>query len=198
MKLSGKSKVIYLVIFIFFLIGLGFYWLDFIGMISIDKYSRKFFHRQPASVLYSGDDEPSLIAKEEFEKEKEQLKERIEDLDKREALLSEQEKNLQSDKDSMDEMKRSLTQDRKKFEDEKNRYVGYRKNIQDLAIKIGNMPPKDSVQIMIKWEDTLLIDVLRQLDTNATNAGKSSITPYLISLMPKDKASRIMYLMTQI
>ena len=35
-------------------------------------------------------------------------------------------------------------------------------------------------------------------DKNAADQGKQSITPYLISLMPKDKAARIMYLMTQI
>ena len=198
MQMSGKSKVIYMIIFIFFLAGLGFYWLDYIGMINIDKMTRKVFHRHPASVLYAGDDEPSLIAKEEFEKQKEELKERIEELDRREALLTEQEKNSQTDKDKFDEMKRSLDQDRKKFEDEKNRYVGYKKNVLDLASKLGNMPPKESVPIMTKWEDTLLIDVLRQMDKNASDQGKQSITPYLISLMPKDKAARIMYLMTQI
>ena len=122
----------------------------------------------------------------------------LEELDRREALLTEQEKNSQSDKDKFDEMRRSLDQDRKKFEDEKNRYVGYKKNVLDLASKLGNMPPKESVPIMTKWEDTLLIDVLRQMDKNASDQGKQSITPYLISLMPKDKAARIMYLMTQI
>ena len=198
MQISGKSKVVYLVIFIFFLIGLGFYWLDAIGLINIEHYANKMFKREPASVLYAGDDEPSLIAKEEFEKEKDRLQERIEELDRREALITEQEKNLLTEKDKIEEIKRSLAQDQKRFSEEKNRYTGYRKNVIDLATKIENMPPKDSVPIMTKWEDTLLIDVLRQMDTNAANAGKQTITSYLISLMPKDKAARIMYLMTQI
>ena len=55
MQISGKSKVVYLIIFIFFLVGLGFYWLDYIGMINVDRMSRKIFNRHPASVLYSGD-----------------------------------------------------------------------------------------------------------------------------------------------
>ena len=198
MQISGKSRVVYLIIFIFFLTGLGFFWLDYIGLINVDKYTRKILKREPASVLYAGDDEPSLIAKEEFEKEKDRLKERIEELDRREAQIGEQEKSLVSEKDKMEEMKRSLGQDQKKFNEEKNRYTGYRKNVADLASKIENMPPKESVPIMTKWEDTLLIDVLRQMDTNAANAGKTTITSYLISLMPKDKAARIMYLMTQI
>ncbi|MGL4369867.1 MAG: periplasmic-type flagellar collar protein FlbB [Spirochaetota bacterium] len=198
MQVSGKSKVIYLVMLILFLIGLGFFWLDSIGLINVDKFFGKVFHRESESVLYAGDDEPSLIAKEEFEKEKDRLQERIEELDRREALIGEQEKGLLSEKDKFEEMKRSLAQDQKKFSEEKNRYTGYRKNVADLANKIENMPPKDSVPIMTKWEDTLLIDVLRQMDTNAANAGRQTITAYLISLMPKDKAARIMYLMTQI
>ena len=60
------------------------------------------------------------------------------------------------------------------------------------------MRPDEAIQIMIRWEDTLVIDVLRQMDTEAREAGKSSVTSYLISLMPRERASRIMYLMTQL
>jgi len=198
MTFSNRSKVVYLIIFILFLTGLGFYWLDYLGIISIDKMTKHAFHRSAASVMYASDDEPSLIAKEEFEKARELLSERTEELDRREAQISEQEKNINSEKEKIDDLRRGVEQDRKRFEEEKNRYKGYQKNIVDLAGKVENMPPKESVQIMLKWEDTLLIDVLRQMDTNATNAGKKSITPYLISLMPKGRASRVTYLMTQI
>ena len=60
------------------------------------------------------------------------------------------------------------------------------------------MPPDESVKIMVNWEDPLIIDVLRQMDSDAEAAGRTSITSYLITLMPKEKASRIMYLMTQL
>ncbi|HEY1405689.1 MAG TPA: hypothetical protein VF857_03680, partial [Spirochaetota bacterium] len=191
--ISGtRSKVIYLVIFIFFLIGLGFFWLDYIGLISVDHFTKKFFHKESPSVLYASDDEPSLIAKEEFEKSREQLAERTEELDRREALIAEQEKTLRGDKEKLEEVRRGLDQDRKKLEDEKKRYTGYIKNVRDLAQKIVGMPPKESVPIMIKWDEALLIDVLRQMDQEAADTGKKSITSYLISLMPKDKASRVM------
>jgi flagellar protein FlbB len=67
-----------------------------------------------------------------------------------------------------------------------------------LAQKIESMRPEEAVEIMIKWEEPLIIDVLRQIDANAEEAGRTSITSYLISLMPREKASRIMYLMTQL
>lgn len=195
---TKKSKVVYLVLFIIFLIGLGFFWLDYIGLIKLDRMFTNMFHRESPSVLYATDDEPSLIEKEEFQKEKDQLMERVEELDRREAKITEQEKSLEVERDKMDELKVSLDKDRKRFEAEKNRYSGYQKNVKDAAGKIESMPPKDSVAIMIGWEDSFIIDVLRQMDSNASNAGKKSITSYLLSLMPKDRASRIMYLMTQI
>ena len=65
-------------------------------------------------------------------------------------------------------------------------------------LKEKKMPPNDSVKIMVNWEEPLIIDVLRQMDADAEAAGRVSITSYLITLMPKEKASRIMYLMTQL
>ncbi len=47
-------------------------------------------------------------------------------------------------------------------------------------------------------EEPLIVDVLRRIDADAVEQGRRSISPYLISLMPRDKASRILYLMTQI
>ena len=80
----------------------------------------------------------------------------------------------------------------------KKKYSGYKKNVKQLATKIKNMPPEDSVKIIVNWEEPLIIDVLRQMDQDAEDAGQVSITSYLITLMPKKKASRIMYLMTQL
>jgi hypothetical protein len=198
MAISQRSKIIYLIVFIVFLAGVGLYWLDYIGMVSVDKMTKHFFKHDAQSVLYASDDEPSLLAKEEFEKAKEMLADRTEELDQKDAQLAEQDKSLKNEKEKLEELRRGLELERKRFEEEKNRYKDYQKNVVDIAGKIENMPPKDSVAIMMKWEDTLLIDVLRQMDQNATNAGKKSITSYLISLMPKDRASRVTYLMTQI
>jgi len=198
MKVSDKSKAIYLILMIFFLISTGIFWFDYIGLIDMNSFIRKITHKTDPSVLYDDDDEPSLILREEFGKEQEKLEERVADIDRREASIVQMEKELEKEKEKIDEMKKGLEIEKKKFEEEKTKYSGYRKNVEDLAQKIGNMPPQDSVAIMINWEDPLIIDVLRQMDANAAEAGTQSITSYLISLMPRDKASRLMYLMTQL
>ncbi len=107
-------------------------------------------------------------------------------------------KEIEREQEKIEEKRQGLELERKKFEEEKNQYSGYRQNVIDLATKIQSMPPQDSVEIMVNWEEPLIIDVLRQMDDNAEEAGATSITSYLISLMPREKASRIMYLMTQL
>lgn len=198
MRVSEKSKVIYLVLLIFFLLASGMFWLDYLGLVHLSRFYRQNFVKSSESVLYADDDEPSLIRREEFIKEQDNLKDRIADLDKREALILEKEKELNKEEERLQEIARGLDLEKKKFEDEKEQYTGYRKNVVDLAQKIQAMPPESSVDIMINWEDPLIIDVLRQMDQNAEEAGQVSITSYLISRMPKEKASRIMYLMTQL
>lgn len=197
MQVSDKSKILFLFLIIAFLLGVGTLWLDYMGMINLTK-GASLFNKEEESVLYADDDEPSLIKLEELEKNKEKLKERIEELDRREALLSEKEKRSENDAEKISEMRSGIELERKKLETEKQKYSGYKKNILDLAQKIESMPPKDAVAIMINWDDPLIIDVLRQIDQNALDAGAASVTSYLISLMPKEKASRVMYLMTQL
>jgi len=197
MAVSNRSKIIYLVILIFFLAGLGVFWLDYINIINMSGYINS-LKGEPESVVDAADDEPSLIEKEEFEKEKDRVQERIEDLDKREALIAEQEKELTSEKDKLEQVRKGLELEKKKIEDDRKKDSGYRKNVMVLANKIANMPPDDSVKIMVNWDDPLIIDVLRQMDADSEAAGRMSMTSYLITLFPKEKASRIMYLMTQL
>lgn len=200
LNISNRAKILYLILLIFFLIGFGLFWLDYIGLLDLSSYANR-FRGEPELVTDAKDDEPSLMEREEFEKEKRKLNERIEDLDRREALIAEREKELESKREKLEEMHKGLNLEKKKFEQEKTRYAGYQKNVKVLADKILNMPPADAVAIMLNWEDPLVIDVLRQIDADARQAGRASITPFLLKKMADvkaERASRIMYLMTQI
>ncbi len=198
MAVSNQSKVIYLVVLIFFLAGVGVFWLDNIGLINLSARFSSLRGEEELSLDAAGD-EPSLIEKEEFGKEKEKLLERIEDLDKREALLAEREKEVGAEKDKLEQIRKGLELEQKKLENDRKKDSGYRKNVMVLANKVSNMPPADAVKIISNWDETLIIDVLRQMDADSETQGRMSITPYLLTIPPlKDKASRIMYLMTQL
>jgi len=199
MKLvSDSTKVVYLILMIVFIIIVGLFWMDYIGLINLGKIYHHYIVTEAPSVVDAADDEPSLIEREEFEKEKDKLLQRIEELDKREAKITEAEKVISKEKEKLEQLKKGLDQEKKALELEKKKYSGYKKNVMDLAKKIESIPPQDAVDIMVQWEETLIIDVLRQIDQNAAREGRMSVSTYLLSLMPKEKASRVMYLMTQL
>lgn len=197
-RISEKTKILYLIFLVVFILIVGFLWLDYIGFINLEKITGTYYKEEAPSVLEAKDDEPSLIEREEFEKEKQKFLERVEELDKREMQIIEKEKAIEAKREKLEEVKSGLDLEKKKLEAEKMRYAGYMRNVRDLAQKIESMRPEEAVEIMVKWEEPLIIDVLRQMDANAEEAGRTSITSYLISLMPREKASRIMYLMTQL
>jgi len=197
MAVSNRSKIIYLIILIVFLAGVGVFWLDNIGLVNLSS-KLSFLKGEEELSLDAAGDEPSLIEKEEFGKEKEKLIERIEDLDKREALLAEKEKEISSERDKLEQIRKGLELEQKKLENDRKKDSGYRKNVTVLANKVSNMPPEEAVKIMSNWDDPLIIDVLRQMDADSEAQGRMSITSYLMTLFPKEKASRIMYLMTQL
>ncbi len=199
-NISNRAKIIYLLLLILFISACGVFWMDYIGLLNISGYVNRLKGEAPL-VTEAKDDEPSLVEREEFEKEKQKLSERIEDLDKREALIAEKEKEIDSLKEKMEEMRKGVDLEKKKLAQEKTRYSGYKKNVKVLANKMVNMPPESSVDIMLNWEDPLIIDVLRQIDADALDVGRTSITPYIIQLMSAkkaDRASRSRYRMTQI
>jgi flagellar protein FlbB len=199
MKMAAeKAKIMYLVILIVFVSVVGFFWLDYIGLLDMGRIVRSYSQKDAPSVVGAADDEPSLIEREEFEKEKEKLRERIEELDKREAKIEQVEKEQDKDKEKLQDIRKGLVLEKDRIEKEKNMYSGYKKNVAVLANTIISIRPEEAVQIMLNWDDPLVIDVLRQIDADAADAGKMSIKSYLISLMPRDRASRITYLMTQL
>ena len=171
---------------ILFIIAFGLFWMDYIGLLDISSYVNR-FRGEPVLVTEAKDDEPSLMEREEFEKEKQKFSERIEDLDKREALIAEKEKEIDAQKEKMEESRKGLDLEKKKLEQEKTRYSGYKKNVRVLADKTINMPPENAVDIMLNWEDPLIIDVLRQIDADAQEAGRLSITPYLMQNDVREK-----------
>jgi flagellar protein FlbB len=187
---SLKHRVFYLLIVIIFLIAAGFLWLDYIGLINIKKFREEYFPVKKEYASLAKDDEPSLLAWEELKKSKEMLELEKEKLAILKIKLEEREKKVQLTEENMVEKEKGLELERAKFNDEKKKYADYRKNIEDLANKIGNMPPEGAVKIMESWNDILVIEVLRRMDAIALEEGRPSITSYLLYLIQQKDATR--------
>jgi flagellar protein FlbB len=69
---------------------------------------------------------------------------------------------------------------------------GNRQNkLKVLASKVGNMRPMDAVGMLENWPDQDIIDVFKQMDKDAEEEGKPTITNYLLSLFEAKRRSVI-------
>ena len=57
---------------------------------------------------------------------------------------------------------------------------------------------KGAVERLQKLEDLLIVDILREVDRNAEEAGTQSIVPYYLSLMDAERAASVQRKMTKV
>ncbi|HOJ50609.1 MAG TPA: hypothetical protein PKW55_07350 [Spirochaetota bacterium] len=142
-------------------------------------------------------EDPFLLEKEMLKKQWEVLNakeqsyiEKMNELKKKEELLTEKLKEAEKEIEIAKSMQKKQEEIKKNYEDRK-------KNVRDLALKIGNMPPKDGVALLEKMDPVLAVDVIKEMDNIAVERGKKSITDYLLSIMDKEKASTIIRLISR-
>jgi hypothetical protein len=137
-----------------------------------------------------------LLEKEDLENMRESFDERAHDLTVREENISEKESDIQTREAALAEERERIEAAWAQYEASQQDDMKAQAIVTDLATKLGNMPPEDSLAILeehaANGEDQLVIDVLLEMDRQADAAGRQSLTPYLISLMPPDMAARIL------
>ncbi len=139
-------------------------------------------------------EDPLLLDRERLMKREASLNARANILDMRERALEEVQKHheetmmlVKRGKDQIDEREQSLIMAVKEKEN-------IEKNIKDLSEKITNMPPAKAVEKLETLDPIEIIDIFRQIDKNAKEAGIASISSkYLSDLSPK-KSREVMRL----
>jgi len=67
--------------------------------------------------------------------------------------------------------------------------------IRNMANRLGSMPPDNAVAIVAGWSNSDLVDVFKQMEKNAADAGQTSIVPFLITKLPGARAQVITNIM---
>ena len=119
------------------------------------------------------------------------LSRREQELDDRGLLLSEQEAKLSEEAKRLEEQEKVLSEARRQYDN-------YKDNVRKQAEYFVGMPPQDAVERLQKLEDLLIVDILREMDRNAEEAGSQSIVPYYLSLMDAERAASVQRKMTKI
>ncbi len=179
------------------LLGGGLLWFDYLGL--VDAVS---LVRPAASAVGLSDGgeadptDPALLdtAREQKTEDalalrEEELTQRAEELASREAELEVLEQELRDREAEIVEREVSFNQRVEQYE---NRRAVLEQNARDLT----SMPPNSAVDILVGYEDQLLIDTLRVTEELAQEAGEVSLVSVWLARMPADRVATIQRKMT--
>lgn len=186
----GQIRVAaFLIIAILFFSGVIVFFLDKVGVMQAADYL-PFLEEKNLPVI-SDENYPTEVEKMKFQKWEEKLLEREENLIKQEEELKKNTDSVKEKEIEINEMKKSIEQERKKLAMLTKDWNDRKKKIQDMAEKVSNMPPEKAKEMMVNWTDFDIIEVLRQMDKSAADAGRPSITPYLLTLFDPERRAEI-------
>lgn len=197
--ITNLIKIIFLLLLILVIMFGGIFWFDHLGLINYrriikpyDKYLPSFMKRgEPAEDLL-------LLEKEFLNKREEIMRVQIKELELKEQELETRELALKEKETKLKEDMTNVEEEKKVLSEKLREYDNYRDNIKKQAEYFTNMPPPAAVERLSQFDDLLAIDILRQIDKTAEEAGRMSVVPYFLSLMDPEKAATIQRKMTKV
>jgi flagellar protein FlbB len=181
----------FLLIFLIILIISVVYWFNYLGLLNLPRALSKIVSKVPL-ISYSKDvSDPFLLEKEYYSKLRlsyesmfTQLKQYENELKAKDEQIAEKEKTLSESEFSFKQKEENIYRKLKEYED-------YKENIKKEAIQFINMPPEQAVKVLNSMDILKVVDILRAMDEYFAQIGESSLVPYLVSLMPPDRAAKI-------
>jgi flagellar protein FlbB len=201
MRYSRIGAVPQIVLLIFLLLGLisgGLLWFDYLGLIDIkDRFAPVLgIAGVEERTGIENPDDIMLMDRLRLEKLQEAVELRSAELELlRSAIedervdLEEQALALQNRASELEEREISLNERLRRYE---NRRAVLEQNSRDLT----SMRPEDAVEILLGYDDQLLIDTLRITEELAQNAGEVSLVSVWLSRFPAERAAELQRKMT--
>ncbi len=190
---SDKIKIFYLSFVILTSMGIFLYLLDSWNIIQLEKYIP--FLSKEAPLAKGRTDTPSELEWEELKKQKRLAEEKKIFLQEELTALEEEKENLQEKEDLLEKNMENLNQEKEAFQKSKSAYLNRMKMVHDMAERLRSMPPQEVVEIVDSWSNSDLVEVFLEMDQNATREGHQSIVPFLLTLLPRERAALLTTLM---
>lgn len=190
---SDKVKIVYLTFVIFFALGVLAYLLDTWGVINMEEYIP--FLAEEAPLVAEDADSPTLLEWERLEKEQARIEEERIALEEERLKLEETLASIKAKEEELGVREKGLSEEKEQLAQDQADRFQRAEMIQNMATRLTNMPPADAVAIMAGFSNSDLVDVLLQMEENANQAGQQSIVPFLMTLLPRDRAALIGTLM---
>jgi flagellar protein FlbB len=193
-RVSAVPRVLGLLLLVLLLAGGGALWFDFLGVIDVTSLFApvlRLVGLEPREQPVELTDDPLLLDSERLAKREEALSIRSDELDQRELELSELETELVTLQEQLSEREAALADRENSVNQALRRVDNERAALVRLSGYLTGMPPADAVEIMVNYNDPLLIDVLLTTDELAEAAGQQSLTSFWLSQMPPQRAAVI-------
>lgn len=191
MQAKQGFTVMFLLILLIIVLFAVVYWFNYLGLVNLPRAFSKIVSRIPA-ISYGRDiNDPFLLEKEYYDKLKisyesqfAQLKQLEMQLKSREEQANEKEKAITESEKALKEKEENIYRKLKEYDD-------YKENIRKEAIQFINMPPAEAVKVLNNMDILKVVDILRAMDEYFASIGEASLVPYLVSLMPPDRAAKL-------
>ncbi|PKA27568.1 flagellar protein FlbB [Leptospira sp. mixed culture ATI2-C-A1] len=188
-SVTDSTRSFFLIVLIFFLIAIGFFVFDYFQVINAEDYLP--FLKKQAGLVNQDLLSPTELEKLEMEKAKERLIADREELEQMKRELEEKSSSLHADKERLEELKEGIQRKEKEMADKQKKDNARVEKVKVLANKVANMPPESARDMLINWPDYDIIEVFEQMDRDAEEDGRQTITTYLLTLFPAERRSVI-------
>lgn len=132
---------------------------------------------------------PTEMEKIEFQKKEEKLKEEREELELIRKELDQEKGKLKAQREELEQLKNNIRVKEKRLKEQEKESETREEQIRIIAQKVSSMPPAKAVEMLVNWPDTDIIEVFKQMDKNAEEEGRQTITTYLLTLFEPARRS---------
>ncbi|TGK46858.1 periplasmic-type flagellar collar protein FlbB [Leptospira bouyouniensis] len=188
-SVTDNTRSFFLIVLIFFLVAIGFFVFDYFQVINAEDYLP--FLKKQAGLVNQDLLSPTELEKLEMEKAKERLIADREELEQMKRELEEKSSSLNADKERLEELKEGIQRKEKEMAEKVKKDNARAEKVKVLANKVANMPPESARDMLINWPDYDIIEVFEQMDRDAEEDGRQTITTYLLTLFPAERRSVI-------
>lgn len=188
---SSTLQVFLLLILLIVVILATIYWFNYIGLLNIQRTIFKLYQKFPSLKVSKEITDPLLIEREFLDKFKISLENKALELKKIQTDLNKRELEINNKEVEIKKKESALAQKEENINTILKQYDNIKNNLRKQAIDLTSMPPQKAVEIMNNMEILLVCDILRTINEIADEQGEASITPYLLSLMPPQRAAQI-------
>ncbi|MCB1178561.1 MAG: flagellar protein FlbB [Leptospiraceae bacterium] len=187
--LTEKVRIFYLLLLILLLLAIGFFIFDYYQLIDADEIF-PFLAKKPSVVKWD-EESPTEVEKLEIEKARERISEELEEIEKLKASIQLEREKLSAESDKLEEVKRGIQEKEKELKKLEEEAESRENKLKVIANKVSNMPPGKAVEMLTNWPDQDIIDVFKQMDKDAEDEGRVTITNYLLTLFEPKRRSVI-------